>query len=94
MSLIELISWVVLGLLLATLHVSIPREHPLHAGGVFLSGIVGSLLGGYLVRIVHTRLLSVGGYSVLALIAAGTLAELFIRWSTWGNQRKAGPRTT
>lgn len=91
MSWMEICAWVALALMLAWLHFVLGGEEPEHPLLAMASGVVGALMGGYLIPALHLPRLAVGALGLSSLIAAGVFAEAGILWA-WSMRGGEGPR--
>ena len=72
---IEVSSWIVLALLLASLHAFVPKARPESPALIYMAVLFGALLGGFAVTVMPRPPFVVGGYSFGKLLGALVFGE-------------------
>ena len=73
---IELSSWIVVGVVLASLHVFAPKVRPEAPVFIFAAVLIGAIFGGLAIGVLARAPFVVGGYSFGKLLGALVFAEI------------------
>jgi hypothetical protein len=90
---IEMLSWVVVGLVLASLHTWLPRERTGSPSSVYAGACIGAIIGALVIGALRLARLEAGGYSFVRLSGAFVGGELGVL-ATWRPPHYRRPRTT